>query len=136
MSITLREVQRLFHHLEVGDKEGFFKNVADDVNWKVMGTHPLAGVYLSKQDFISSTFDRLDRVIEGKLSLKVTNILVQDDIAVVELEAVSTALNGMPFNNTYCWIVQFKDNVIIDVRAYVDSALVQKVINENETNIK
>ncbi|MCZ3364819.1 MULTISPECIES: hypothetical protein [Methanobacterium] len=46
---------------------------------------------------------------------------------------VFAALEGLPFNNTYCWIVQFKNNIIVEVRAYVDSALVQKVIEENET---
>ena len=48
------------------------------------------------------------------------------------MESLSTALNGKPFNNTYCWIVEFKEDQIVDVKAYVDSALVQKVIDENE----
>lgn len=39
----------------------------------------------------------------------------------------------MPFNNTYCWVVRFKNDVIVEVRAYLDSALVQNVIDENET---
>jgi hypothetical protein len=30
----------------------FFISVADDINWTVMGTHPLAGVYNSKADFL------------------------------------------------------------------------------------
>jgi ketosteroid isomerase-like protein len=42
----------------------------------------------------------------------------------------------MPFNNTYCWIVKFEKEIIIEVRAYVDSALVQKVIDENEKPIQ
>ena len=54
------------------------------------------------------------------------------EIAVVELEALSEALNGMPFDNRYCWVVFFSDNQIVRVRAYLDSALVQKLIDENE----
>jgi len=41
-------------------------------------------------------------------------------------------LNGKPFNNTYCWVCRFENNIIVGVRAYVDSALVQMVIDENE----
>ncbi|MDD1775276.1 MAG: ketosteroid isomerase [Methanobacterium sp.] len=122
----------LFQHLETGERELFFRNVADDVNWKVMGTHPLAGTYNTKQEFITSTFDRLDRLMKGNTILKFKNALVQGENAAVELEAASTALNGMPFNGTYCWVVKFKDGLIIEVRAYVDSALVKKVIDENE----
>ena len=36
----------------VGDREGFMANVADDVDWTVMGTHPLGGRYRTKADFI------------------------------------------------------------------------------------
>jgi len=48
------------------------------------------------------------------------------------MESSSTAINGKPFNNTYCWIAKFKNDIIVEVRAYVDSALIQKVIDENE----
>ncbi len=48
------------------------------------------------------------------------------------MKLVSTANNGKPFNNTYCWIVKFEDNIITEVTAYVDSAIVQQVVDENE----
>ncbi len=130
--MNIEKVENLFKNLETGNSDNFFKHVSDDVSWTVMGTHPLAGTYLNKEDFISHTFRRLNRILEEGVILKVRNILLQDDTAVVEMESISTALNGKPFNNTYCWVVYFKNEVIVEVRAYVDSALVQKVIDENE----
>lgn len=130
--MNIEKVENLFKNLETGNSDNFFKHVSDDVSWTVMGTHPLAGTYHSKEDFISHTFRRLNRILEEGVILKVKNILLQDDTAVVEMESISTALNGKPFNNTYCWVVYFQDEVIVEVRAYVDSALVQKVIDENE----
>jgi uncharacterized protein len=50
----------------------------------------------------------------------------------VELESLSTALNGKPFDNRYCWITRFSNGTIVEVRAYLDSALVQRLIDENE----
>jgi ketosteroid isomerase-like protein len=97
-----------------------------------MGTHPLAGIYKSKNDFILNTFQRLNKLLKEGVILKVNNIIVQNDTAVVEMESLSTALNGKPFNNTYCWVCRFEDDIIMEVRAYVDSALVQRLINENE----
>ena len=47
MSITIEYVNRLFENLSTGNATTFFENVADDVHWTVMGTHPLAGVYKS-----------------------------------------------------------------------------------------
>lgn len=130
--INIENVENLFKNLETGNSDNFFDHVSDDVSWTVMGTHPLAGTYYSKEDFISHTFRRLNRILEEGVILKVKNILLQDETAVVEMESISTALNGKPFNNTYCWVVYFKNEVIVEVRAYVDSALVQKLIDENE----
>jgi len=130
--ITVKQVENLFNFLRTGENAQFFEQVADDVNWRVMGTHPLAGVYQSKEEFIRNTFQRLNKLLKEGVILKVNNIIVQDDTAVVEMESLSTALNSKPFNNTYCWVVNFKNSIIVEVRAYVDSALVQKVIDENE----
>ncbi len=54
----------------MGDGGGFFVHVADDVDWTVMGTHPLAGRYHSKAAFIAGTFDKLNKVLpQGTLLL-------------------------------------------------------------------
>ena len=98
-----------------------------------MGTHPLAGVYKSKKDFLKNTFERLDKVLKGGVILKVDHTFVSGNIAVVEMAQTSTALNGKAFPNTYCWVVRFGDDSrITEVRAYVDSFLVKQVIDENE----
>jgi ketosteroid isomerase-like protein len=97
-----------------------------------MGTHPLAGTYRTKADFISHTFARLNKLLKEGVLLRVTSILVDGDSAAVEMESLSTALNGKPFDNRYCWVVHFSDGTIVEVRAYLDSALVQRLIEENE----
>ena len=84
MPITVEFVDNLFKNLSNGNGDAFFTSVADDVNWTVMGTHPLAGVYNSKADFLKSTFERLSRILKGGVILKVTHIFVSGDIAVVE----------------------------------------------------
>jgi ketosteroid isomerase-like protein len=132
MTVQASYVKSLFANLENGRSGAFFEHVADDVQWTVMGTHPLAGTYHTKDDFISHTFARLDKILKEGVVLRVTNILVDGDRAAVEMESLSTALNGKPFDNRYCWIVHFSEGTIVEVRAYLDSALVQRLIEENE----
>ena len=109
-----------------------FAHVADDVQWTVMGTHPLAGEYHSKADFRAHTFARLNTVLREGILLRVTHVIAHGEWAVVELQALSTALNGKPFDNRYCWVIRFDGEFIVEVRAYLDSALVQKLIDGNE----
>ena len=52
-------VREIFKNLESGDGKGFFDHVADDVDWIVEGTHPLAGHYHSKTEFLAHTFEKL-----------------------------------------------------------------------------
>src|SRR5271169_2241068 len=63
MNITSDRVRNIFKGLENGDGAAFFEQVADDVDWTVMGTHPLAGHYPSKKAFIAGTFAKLGQVL-------------------------------------------------------------------------
>jgi ketosteroid isomerase-like protein len=131
MAITADSVRETFKGLETGDGAAFFDHVADNVDWIVEGTHPLAGHYLSKKAFIAGTFAKLAQVLPQGTQLHVENLIVNDDEAAVELHSLATAKNGMRFDNRYCWVVYFQDGVIVRVRAYLDSALVARLFEEN-----
>src|ERR1700757_2936580 len=94
-------VQEIFKNLESGDGKGFFDHVASDVDWIVEGTHPLAGHYHSKADFLSHTFEKLAKVLPQGAQLQTEHALVSGDWAVVELHSLATAKNGMRFDNRY-----------------------------------
>jgi uncharacterized protein len=96
-----------------------------------MGTHPLAGRYASRSAFKAGTFSKLGKVLAGGAQLRVTNVIIKGDLAVVELVSNATARNGMRFDNHYCWIVRFDGGTIVEVRAYLDSALVAELFRQN-----
>jgi uncharacterized protein len=131
MAITAETVRAIFKGLESGDGGAFFEHVASDVDWTVMGTHPLAGRYRTKQAFVEATFAKLGRVLVAGAQLVLEHLVVQGDEAVVELHSMATARNGMRFDNRYCWVVLFRNGVIVNVRAYLDSAMVAQLFAEN-----
>jgi len=124
-------VREIFKNLESGDGEGFFDHVLDDVDWIVEGTHPLAGHYHTKAEFLAHTFEKLEKVLPKGAELYVEHVLVSGDWAVVELHSKATAKNGLRFDNRYCWICRFVNGMIVEVRAYLDSALVARLFEEN-----
>jgi hypothetical protein len=131
MSVTAEYVREIFKGLEEGDGASFFVHVDDKVDWIVEGTHPLAGHYHSKATFIKGTFEKLSKVLPKGAQLHIENLLVGGDAAVVELHSLATAKNGLRFDNRYCWIVYFENDVIVRVRAYLDSAMVARLFEEN-----
>ena len=114
--ITEDYVRKIFRGLEQGDGASFFEHVDDKVDWIVEGTHPLAGHYKSKSDFLAGTFAKLARVLPRGAQLVVEHLLVKDDQAVVELHSLATAKNGLRFDNRYCWVVHFAGGTIDRVR--------------------
>jgi len=130
MTITSDRVRQIFKGLETGDGDAFFDHVADDVDWTVMGTHPLAGQYRSKADFITGTFAKLGQVLPHGAQLHVEHVVARDNDAVVELRSLATARNGMRFDNRYCWVIAFEREIIVRVRAYLDSAMVARLFEE------
>ena len=131
MSLDLLQVREIFKNLETGDGRGFFAHVADDVDWIVEGTHPLAGHYRSKVDFVAHTFEKLNKVLPQGTQLYLEHALVSGDWAVVELHSLAIAKNGLRFDNRYCWVCRFSGDKIVEVRAYLDSALVARLFQEN-----
>src|SRR5271163_1133748 len=97
----------------------------------LMGPPRLPGHNHSKKSFIAGTFAKLGQVLPQGAQLQVEHLLVKDDQAVVELHSLATAKNGMRFDNRYCWVVYFRGAVIVRVRAYLDSAMVARLFEEN-----
>ena len=129
--ITEGDVRKIFKGLEQGDGASFFEHVDDKVDWIVEGTHPLAGHYKSKSDFVAGTFAKLAEVLPNGAQLVVEHLIVKDDQAVVELHSLATAKNGLKFDNRYCWVCRFLNRTIVEVRAYLDLALVARLFAED-----
>lgn len=131
MAVDAGFVRKIFAGLEHGEGAAFFEHVAGDVDWIVMGTHPLAGHYKSKADFIAGTFAKLGEVLPNGAQLHVDNLIVDGDVAIVELRSEAIARNGFRFDNHYCWVCYFKDETIVRVRAYLDSVMVARLFEQN-----
>ena len=110
----------------------FFARVADDVDWTVQGTHPLAGRYHNKAQFVEATFTRLHGCLRDGVKLEVTHLYVDGDTAIAELHSTSTTNEGADFANTYCWVCRFDGDMIVEVRAYLDSMMVAYTVLRNE----
>jgi uncharacterized protein len=107
----------------------FWARVADDVDWTVEGTHPLARRY---DKFIDATFGRLAGVLVGGVRLEVQHLFVDGDTTIAELRSTSTTIEGAAFANTYCWVCRFDGDTIVNVRAYLDSTMVAYTMLRNE----
>ncbi|HUK17873.1 MAG TPA: hypothetical protein VLW65_15725 [Bryobacteraceae bacterium] len=73
----------------------------------------------------------MHKVLPQGAQLHMEHLILNGDQAAVELRSMATATNGMRFDNRYYWIVYFQDAVIVRCRAYLDSAMVARLFEEN-----
>ncbi|KAK4894062.1 hypothetical protein LTR17_024863 [Elasticomyces elasticus] len=134
MAPSRSEIEKLASHLATSDPSPFFERVSPDVVWDVMGTHPAAGHFTSLESWKKGALGVINERLKEPLKLKVVNVLGggDQDWATVELEANSVCKNGMEYPQRYAWVMRFDENgTIVQVRAYLDSALVQKAVDQN-----
>jgi ketosteroid isomerase-like protein len=133
MALQRSAIEDLFRLLEHPDTTSeFFDHVADDVQWTVMGTHPLAGTFSSKAEYLAATFGRLSPLMRAGTHIRLVDLYVDGDTAVVEMLTHSVTLEGAPFEDGLCWICRFDGDMIVAARCYLDSAMVTWTVHRNE----
>ncbi|KAJ4351119.1 uncharacterized protein N0V89_006458 [Didymosphaeria variabile] len=131
---TKEEITAIFDLIGSGQKDAFFENVDDNVDWTVKGTYcPIAGNYKSKQAFHDGTH-ALSSTWATPLKLVVQDIITDGkNKAAVQLKAEGVECkNGLKFPNEYVWVCHFNDrNKIVKVDAFMDTDLVTRAIQQN-----
>ncbi|KAJ7912395.1 hypothetical protein B0H13DRAFT_2660118 [Mycena leptocephala] len=69
---------------------------------------------------------------ERGLRMTVSSLDIVGNKAIVEAYGVATQGNGRPYNNRYAWFLIFSEATgkIVEIREYLDTALVQEVHEE------
>jgi ketosteroid isomerase-like protein len=97
-------------------------------------TQKLGELSLKTADWKQNALGVINNVLSEPLKLRVNNVIGGGDQpwAVLELEANSTCKNGMEYPQRYAWVLRFNDEgIVVQAKAYLDSALVQKVVDAN-----
>ncbi|KAF4618381.1 hypothetical protein G7Y89_g14921 [Cudoniella acicularis] len=131
---TKSQIHQIFTHLTNNNPTAFYAHVSDDANWTVMGSHILSAHYTTKASFLSSSLARISAVIDGGLNLKIVSIIggETEEWAVVEMLADARCKNGLKYDQAYSWSTRWKDDKIVEVRAYLDGVLLNRALEENE----
>ncbi|MFN0089742.1 MAG: nuclear transport factor 2 family protein [Acidimicrobiales bacterium] len=116
-------VRQAFTAWEQGDSRPFFRMVADDVRWTVIGTTPLSGAHEGKRAFLAATAPFAER-LAGPIKAKIVDVLDAGDKVVLQWEGSAEGTNGRPYRQTYCWVMRLDGDQVAEVTAYLDTEMV------------
>ena len=110
-----------------GDMESCFSLLADDITWTNIGTTRFSGTYRGKQVLIDQLLGPLFGQLKSGIASTIERVIAEDDVVVVLTSGVAETLAGVPYNNSYCQVMRFRDGKIAEVKEYFDTALVDSV---------
>ena len=125
---TREIVTRVYSHLAAGKSEEFFFSLATDVQWTVIGSTRFSRRFNGLNEVINEMLTPARTIINGAISITVDAILADGDRAVIQARGSAQTHSGVPYNNTYCWVVRVgEDRQISEVMEYGDTELVTAI---------
>jgi hypothetical protein len=111
-----------------GNPEAFYQILDEHVNWTVIGTTDVSGTYTSRQDFIDDAVRKIGKRIDGQVTPEIVDIITEGDRVVFRWDGSGKMADGTPYRNRYSWAMTFKDGKVVEGTAYLDTALVDRLM--------
>lgn len=100
---------------------GPFELLADDIEWTIVGSSPLAKTYRSKQEFIDTVIAPFNARMSKPLVPTIRGIFADGDTVIILFDAEATVRDGQPYRNTYTWYFQMSGPKVVKAIAFFDN---------------
>ena len=113
-----------------GDDKAFWRLLAEDVQYSVIGTTPVSGSYSSRRAFFEGALWPMGALMsKGSRPLEY-DIIAEGNRVVLMWRGEGVMSNGAPYNQSYCWVLDVQDGLIRQIKAYLDTELVTALFNQ------
>jgi ketosteroid isomerase-like protein len=126
-------VQRFMDAMADADLQPLFDAMDEDITWRWMGVGQWSRTFVGKQAVIRDLFGGAAETLSASFSDDVHGILSDGDHVVVEHTGRNETPDGRPYDNNYCWILEFDHGLIREVREYMDTQLVTETFGVHES---
>lgn len=95
--------------------------LADDARWTITGNSLAAKTYPTKEAFMSEVIRPFNARMRERLIPTVHRYYAEGDTVVIHFDAAGVARDGVPYRNTYAWILRLENGRIVEAHAWFDS---------------
>jgi ketosteroid isomerase-like protein len=110
-----------------GDMDACFALIADDIAWTNIGSTRFSGTYNGKQALAEDLLGPLFSQLKAGISSRIERLTAEGDTVVAQTSGTAETVDGTPYNNTYCQVIQIRNGQIANVMEYMDTALIDSV---------
>jgi len=123
-------LQHVFAELAKGNSSPLVEAMDDDFSWTITGATPWSRKYSGKQAVLKELFGALRAKLAPPITTTAHRIIAEDDYVVVEARGKNTTHDGVPYNNTYCYVFRVEDGRLLEITEYLDTELVTSALGD------
>jgi ketosteroid isomerase-like protein len=123
-------LQDVFSGLSEGNSSLFVESMDDGFRWTVTGHTKWSKTYEGKQTVLRELMGALQTALAGRIRVRASRIVAEDDLVVVEAKGHNTTKAGKPYNNTYCFVFRVASGKLQEVTEYMDTQLVVEALSD------
>ena len=105
---------------------------APEMVWRIEGRSLVSKFYSSKQQFIDEVLTPFGErfVSRDKFRpIRIRSINADGDTVIVLWDGRGTAIDGLPYENSYAWFMKMRGGMVVDGTAFFDSILFNDLWN-------
>ena len=113
-----------------GDDGAFWRLLAEDVQYTVIGSTRVSGSYNGRRAFFEGALRPMGALLSVGARPAEYEIIAAGSRVVLMWSGKGTMLNGAPYDNSYSWVMDVRDGRVQRIKAYLDTALVEALFNQ------
>lgn len=103
-----------------GNGRFFDEVLASDVVWTINGSGPSAGTFEGRANFIAGAVQPFVSRLSTPVRPIEWKVWAQGDDVIINWEGEGEARDGLPYGNSYVWILRMQGGRAVEVSAYLD----------------
>jgi len=131
-----RLLERIFAGMAEGDTRLFAERMAEDFAWTVSGSSRWSRTYAGRQTVLRELLAPLRERIAGRIKTAGVRFVAEGDLVVVEARGSNTTKDGVPYDNSYCFVFRVRDGKLAEVTEYMDTQLAATVLDATRAAVK
>jgi ketosteroid isomerase-like protein len=127
------QLEYVFAETAKGNGLPFLDAFAEDASWTIIGTTGWSKSYEGKVAIITDLIAPLRRVLAPPLKTHARRMIAEGDIVVVEARGENVTRDGKPYENSYCYVFEFRNGKVSALTEYADTELFRSALGEPRT---
>ena len=126
-------LERVYREVSKGNTQPLLDSLADDVQWTIIGSTELSGIYHGKREVTDNLLARVRARLATPITFTIDRLIADGEYVAMQARGQATAVTGLPYNNTYCIVARIVNGQIREMTDYIDTELVTRALLSSPT---